>query len=59
DNPYSYPDANWATLQLRSAGADSQRPLKLRKKPSTGEWFLNEVTCLADIRAPKSADPWA
>lgn len=59
DNSYSYPEENWATLLLRSAGADSQRPIKLRKKPSTGEWFLNEIACLADIRTPKSSDPWA
>lgn len=59
DNPYSYPDANWATLYVKSAGADSPRPIKLRKKPSTGQWFLNELQCLADIRVPKEQDPWA
>lgn len=59
DNPYSYPDDKYATLYVRSAGADSERPVKLRKKPSTGEWFLNEIQCLSDIRTPKSADPWA
>ena len=59
DNSYSYPDDKYATLYLRSAGADSPRPIKLRKKPSTGQWFLSEIQCLADIRTPKSADPWA
>ena len=59
DNPYSYPDENYATLLVRSAGADSPRPIRLRKKPSTGQWFLLEVQCLSDIRIPAAEDPWA
>lgn len=59
DNPYSYPDDNWATLYVKSAGADSVRPMKLRKKPSTGQWFLNDIQCLSDIRVPAADDPWA
>jgi len=59
DNPYSYPEENWATLYVQSAGADSPRPIKFRKKPSTGQWFLNDVQCLADIRIPAADDPWA
>lgn len=59
DNPYSYPDDKWATLYLKSAGADSVRPVKLRKKPSTGQWFLNDIACLSDIRVPAADDPWA
>jgi len=59
ENPYSYSEENWATLYVQSGGADSPRPVKLRKKPSTGQWFLNEVQCLADIRVPKEQDPWA
>ncbi|MBQ7612921.1 MAG: hypothetical protein IJU92_07620 [Spirochaetaceae bacterium] len=58
-NPYSYPDDNWATLYVQSGGADSPRPIKLRLKPSTGQWFLNDIQCLSDIRVPKEADPWA
>ncbi len=58
-NPYSFSEENWATLYVTSGGADSPRPVKLRKKPSTGQWFLNELQCLADIRVPASADPWA
>ena len=57
-NSYSFQGENWASMQLTSGGSDSDRPLKLRKKPSTGEWFLNEITCLADIRTPANADPW-
>lgn len=59
DNPYSYPDENWATVYVTSGGADSPRPIKLRKKPSTGQWFLNEIQCLSDIRVPVEEDPWA
>ncbi len=44
---------------LKSGGADSARGVKLRKKESTGEWFLWEYLLLPDIRKPKSADPWA
>lgn len=59
DNPYSYPDPNWATLYLKSAGADTVRPIKFRKKPSTGQWFLNDYQNLSDIRVPAADDPWA
>ena len=59
ENPYSFINENWATLYIRSSGADNPRPIKLRKKPSTGQWFLNEIQCLADIRKPVEDDPWA
>jgi len=59
ENPYSFDEDNWATLYVTSGGADNPRPIKLRKKPSTGQWFLNDIQCLADIRVPVEADPWA
>jgi len=59
ENPYSYDEENWATLYVQSGGADNPRPIKLRKKPSTGQWFLNDIQCLADIRVPVEEDPWA
>lgn len=59
ENPYSFDDENWATLYVTSGGADNPRPIKLRKKPSTGQWFLNDIQCLADIRIPVADDPWA
>ena len=59
ENPYSFDNENWATLYVKSGGADSPRPIKLRKKPSTGQWFLVEIQCLADIRPPADEDPWA
>ncbi|MBE6902757.1 MAG: hypothetical protein E7478_09800 [Ruminococcaceae bacterium] len=59
ENPYSFDEENWATLYVTSGGADNPRPIKLRKKPSTGQWFLNDIQCLADIRIPTADDPWA
>ena len=45
---------------LQTAGADAPRPVKLRQKPSTGEWFLWEYSSpLSGIRIPTSQDPWA
>jgi len=59
DNPYSYPEAGWATLHMDSTGADSPRQIKCRLKPSTGQWFMVENMALSDIRKPVEADPWA
>ena len=57
--PYSFETENWAVLYLHSGGSDSPRPVKLRKKPSTGQWFLVEIQYLGDIRTPPTADKWA
>lgn len=59
ENPYSFDNENWATLYVTSGGADNPRTIKLRKKPSTGQWFLNDIQCLSDIRLPVAEDPWA
>lgn len=59
ENPYSFTEENWATLYVTSGGADAPRPVKLRRKPSTNQWFINEIQCLADIRIPAEQDPWA
>ena len=59
ENPYSFDNENWATLYVASGGADNPRNIKLRKKPSTGQWFLNDIQCLSEIRVPVSEDPWA
>lgn len=58
-NPYSFKDENWATLYVTSNGADSPRTVRLRRKPSTNQWFINEMQCLSDVRVPISQDPWA
>lgn len=61
ENPYSRANLadGYLTLHIRSGGADSPRQIKLRNKPSTGQWFLWEQFLLSDIRPPVSADPWA
>lgn len=58
-NSHSFENENWAVLFVQSGGADSPRNITLRKKPSTGQWFINEIQCLSDIRIPVSTDPWA
>ena len=57
--PYSFDNENRATLYLHSGGSDSPRPIKLRKKPSTGQWFMVEIQYLGDIRTPVAEDKWA
>ena len=59
ENPYSFDNDNWATLWVKSGGADNPSSIKLRKKPSTGQWFLNDIQCLSDIRLPAAKDDWA
>ena len=59
ETPYSFDNENWATLWVKSGGADNMRSVKLRKKPSTGQWFLNDIQCLSEIRVPAEKDPWA
>lgn len=61
ENPYSRTQIaeGYLTLHVRSGGADSPRQIKLRQKPSTGQWFLWEQFLLSDIRKPVSTDPWA
>ena len=60
DNPYSYQTDDFARLLLQSGGADSQRTITLRHKPSTDEWFLWEwMGLLSGIRTPAASDPWA
>lgn len=59
ENPYSRTEEGYVTLWLTSGGADSQRELQLRKKGSTGEWFMNSyMGVLSGIRKPESADLW-
>ena len=59
ENPYSFDNDNWATLWVKSGGSDNPSSIKLRKKPSTGQWFLNDIQCLSDIRPPAAKDDWA
>ena len=57
ENPYSYQDEGYATLWIRSGGADSPRQVRLRRKGE--QWFLWEQFLLPDIRKPAAEDPWA
>ena len=53
-------EQGYLRLFLKTAGADSPRPIKLRQKASTGEWFLWEYSSiLSGIRIPGSENPWA
>lgn len=60
ENPYSRSQINegYLTLHIKSGGGDNPRQIKLRTKPSTGQWFLWEQFLLSDIRKPTSEDPW-
>lgn len=58
ENPYSYSNEGYAKLFVQSAGADSPRPVVMRHKPSTNQWFLWEQMLLAGIRKPASQDEW-
>lgn len=61
EGPYSRDEDGYVQLWLQSGGADSARAVKLRKKASTGEWFLFSDTykgLLAGIRQPASSDAW-
>ncbi|MCR4687924.1 MAG: hypothetical protein K5745_00060 [Saccharofermentans sp.] len=46
-------------VYLTSTGADSKRYIRMRLKPSTNQWFIEEQFILSDIRIPKSMDEWA
>ena len=59
EDPYTWQTAGYCRLSCVSSGADSPRQIMLRKKESTGEWFLWENYLLPDIRIPAEADPWA
>ena len=63
ENPYSKQNygEGYLVLYVRSGGADNPRPITLRRKNSTGEWFLfgEFIGLLAGIRVPESEDPWA
>jgi len=51
---------NYLYLYVVSGGADNPRQIQLRKKPSTGEWFIWVFQgLLMDIRIPVSEDKWA
>ncbi len=65
ENSYSRQSTNtgYTTCQLYcpTSGADNPRPVTLRLKPSTGEWFLFSDTYkgpMVGVVKPASLDPW-
>lgn len=46
-------------LFIPCGGADSPRPIKLRKRGSDGKWFLWEQYLLVGVKLPASSDSWA
>lgn len=53
-------EQGYLRLYIRSSGADTERFMDLRHKPSTDQWFLWEFGgLLSGIRIPKSQDAWA
>lgn len=58
--PTSVLQPDMIRLFVRSSGADSLRQVDLRRKPSTGQWFLWSLEGLMpDVRIPANQDPWA
>lgn len=51
-------EEGYMKLFIPCGGADSPRPIKLRRK-GDGRWFLWEQYLLTNIRQPKADDPWA
>jgi hypothetical protein len=60
ESAHSRDAEGYYTAYIRSGGADNDRPMTVRLKPSTGEWFLfNHVGFLPGIRVPANQNPWA
>lgn len=62
DNPYSYDNQKdgYISLYIPSGGADNDRKITLRTKPSTGEWFVHTWQgLLMGVRTADEANPWA
>ena len=59
-NSLEFEKDGYITYYVQSGGADSLRMVKVRKKPSTGQWFLYEHQfLLPDIRKKVDDNPWA
>ena len=55
----SFANENYATIYFASGGADNDRPVTVRKKPSEGRWYYWEQALLQGIRTPAADNPWA
>jgi len=59
-NAHSISEENYISLSLVSGGADSPRIIKLRYKPSAGQWFCWDYSgILLGIVVPVNENPWA
>lgn len=58
-NHVSAAEEGYMKLFIPCGGADSPRPVKLRRRGSDGKWFLWEQYLLTGVKTPKASDPWA
>lgn len=56
-DPHSYDEEGYVKLFIPSGGADSPRPVVLRRKGE--QWFLWQQLLMSGIRTPQAQDPWA
>ena len=59
ENSSSRSEDGYVKLFIQTSGADTPRPITLRQKASTGQWFVWKMSILTDVRHPKEADPWS
>ena len=52
-------EEGYKKFDVYTAGADTPRPVTLRYKPSTDQWFLWEQSLLVQVKTPVKDDPWA
>ena len=57
--PTSFANENYATIHFASGGADTERQVTVRLKPSEGRWYYWEQALLSGVRTPAAEDPWA
>lgn len=55
---FSYRQPGYVTLYIQSSGDETPRWIQLRKKESTGEWFLWEQKLLDPVQEPQEQDPY-
>ena len=57
-NPYTDSNEGYKRFVMKSSGADNERTITVRLKPSTGCWYLNNEELLSDIRIPDNQNEW-
>lgn len=56
---HSRDEEGYIKFYVQSSGADSLRPIQVRQKPSSGQWYLWEQMLLSEVRPPVKDDDWA